>query len=218
MHPAYDQLVAKARASHLANRNPAGITDDDIRTARLYGYAFRLHVIGTFHATRVALDGLEPGSASSLALAWRSRAAETLQELAEKIDVPADALKATIARFNEYAVKGKDPDYNRGWSAQDRYYGDPRVKPNCSLGRIETGPFYAVRIYPGDLGTKGGMITDDHSRVLKEDGQAVPGLYAAGNSTASMMGRTYPGAGGTIGPALTFGFLAAEAAEGHSPS
>ncbi|MCZ6808068.1 MAG: FAD-dependent oxidoreductase [Deltaproteobacteria bacterium] len=142
----------------------------------------------------------------------------TLQELAGKIDVPADALKATIARFNEYAVKGKDPDYNRGWSAQDRYYGDPRVKPNCSLGRIETGPFYAVRIYPGDLGTKGGMITDDHSRVLKEDGQAVPGLYAAGNSTASMMGRTYPGAGGTIGPALTFGFLAAEAAEGHSPS
>lgn len=138
--------------------------------------------------------------------------ANTLEELAEQIRVPADSLKATIARFNENAVKGEDPDYNRGWSAQDRYYGDPRVKPNCSLGAIETGPFYAVRIYPGDLGTKGGLLTDDHSRVLKEDGQPVPGLYAAGNSTASIMGRTYPGAGGTIGPALTFGFLAAEAA------
>jgi 3-oxosteroid 1-dehydrogenase len=136
----------------------------------------------------------------------------TLEEMAEKIDVPADRLKATIARFNEHAVKGEDPDYNRGWSAQDRYYGDPRVKPNCSLGPIETGPFYAVRIYPGDLGTKGGLLTDDHGRVLKEDGQPIRGLYAAGNSTASVMGRSYPGAGGTIGPALMFGFLAAEAA------
>ena len=119
-------------------------------------------------------------------------------------------MKATLARFNENALKGEDPDFNRGWSAQDRYYGDPNVKPNCSLGPIETGPFYAVQIYPGDLGTKGGMLTDAHARVLKEDGQAIRGLYAAGNSTASVMGRTYPGAGGTIGPALTFGFLAAE--------
>ncbi len=144
--------------------------------------------------------------------------ASTLEELAEQIRVPAASLRATITRFNENAIRGEDPDYNRGWSAQDRYYGDPRVKPNCSLGPIETGPFYAVRIYPGDLGTKGGLRTDDHGRVLKEDGQAVPGLYAAGNSTASMMGRTYPGAGGTIGPALTFGFLAAEAAEAFSES
>ena len=86
------------------------------------------------------------------------------------------------------------------------------MKPNCSLGPIETGPFYAVQIYPGDLGTKGGLVTDAQARVLREDGQAIGGLYAAGNSAASVMGRTYPGAGGTIGPALTFGFLAAEAA------
>ena len=105
-------------------------------------------------------------------------------------------MKTTIARFNENALKGEDPDFNRGWSAQDRYYGDPNVKPNCALGPVETAPFYAVQIYPGDLGTKGGLVTDAHARVLKEGGEAIPGLYAAGNSTASIMGRTYPGAGG----------------------
>jgi 3-oxosteroid 1-dehydrogenase len=136
--------------------------------------------------------------------------AETLDELCEQLKIPAATAKAAITRFNEHAVKGEDPDFNRGWSAQDRYYGDPNVKPNCSLGPIETGPFYAVQIYPGDLGTKGGLVTDEHSRVLKEDGQPIAGLYAAGNSSSSVMGRTYPGAGGTIGPALTFGFLAAE--------
>ena len=136
--------------------------------------------------------------------------AATLDALCEQLKIPAAKAKATIARFNEYALKGEDPDYNRGWSAQDRYYGDPSVKPNCSLGPIETPPFYAVQIYPGDLGTKGGLVTDEHSRVLKADGPVIPGLYAAGNSSSSVMGRSYPGAGGTIGPALTFGFLAAE--------
>ncbi|MEM7433694.1 MAG: FAD-binding protein [Myxococcota bacterium] len=142
--------------------------------------------------------------------------ASSLEELASQIDVPADSLRHTIDRFNEYAVRGEDPDFNRGWSSQDRYYGDPRVKPNCALGPVETGPFYAVRIYPGDLGTKGGLRTDDQSRVLNAEGKWIPGLYAAGNSTASIMGRTYPGAGGTIGPALMFGFLAAEAAAADS--
>jgi len=136
--------------------------------------------------------------------------ADTLEELCEQLGIPAATTKASIARFNAYAVKGEDPDYNRGWSAQDRYYGDPSVKPNCSLGPVETGPFYAVQIYPGDLGTKGGLVTDERSRVLAEDGQPIPGLYAAGNTAASVMGRSYPGAGGTIGPALTFAFLAAE--------
>ena len=138
--------------------------------------------------------------------------ASTLDELCEKLGIPADATKTTIALFNAHAVRGEDPDFNRGWSAQDRYYGDPRVEPNCALGPIETSPFYAVQIYPGDLGTKGGLVTDAESRVLRENGQPIPGLYAAGNSSASVMGRSYPGAGGTIGPALTFGFLAAESA------
>ncbi|MCA9577195.1 MAG: FAD-dependent oxidoreductase [Polyangiales bacterium] len=142
--------------------------------------------------------------------------ANTLAELAAKIDVPAETLAATITRFNGNAVKGEDPDYGRGISAQDRYYGDPNVKPNCCLGPVEKGPFYAVQIYPGDLGTKGGLVIDNHGRVLNAARQPIPGLFASGNTTASVMGRTYPGAGGTIGPALTFGFLAAEAAKEDS--
>ncbi|XP_060085197.1 3-oxosteroid 1-dehydrogenase-like [Ylistrum balloti] len=138
--------------------------------------------------------------------------ADSLTALAEKIDLDPVQLQETINRFNTNARQGLDPDFGRGKSASDRYYGDPRVKPNPCLGPVETAPFYAIRIYPGDLGTKGGLITDTQSRVLREDGTAIAGLYATGNCSASMMGRTYPGAGGTIGPAITFGFLAAEAA------
>ncbi len=136
--------------------------------------------------------------------------ADSIEGLCEQLKIPANTVQSTIQRFNEHALTGEDPDFNRGWSAQDRYYGDPAVKPNCSLGPVETPPFYAVQIYPGDLGTKGGLVTDARARVLRDDGAPIAGLYAAGNSTASVMGRTYPGAGGTIGPALTFGFLAAE--------
>jgi 3-oxosteroid 1-dehydrogenase len=139
--------------------------------------------------------------------------AETLDELAETLGLPAPALQETLDRFNVHAVKGEDPDFNRGWSAQDRYYGHPSVKPNCSLGPVSKPPFYAIEIFPGDLGTKGGVVTDTQSRVLRPGGSGViEGLYAAGNSSASIMGRTYPGAGGTIGPALTGGFAAAESA------
>jgi 3-oxosteroid 1-dehydrogenase len=136
--------------------------------------------------------------------------ADTLGELAEKIGVPGDALVATVERFNGFARSGIDEDFHRGESAYDKYYSDPTVKPNCSLAPIEKGPFYAVTIVPGDLGTKGGLVTDEHARVLREDGSAIPGLYAAGNVSSSVMGNTYPGPGGTIGPALVFGYLAAE--------
>jgi 3-oxosteroid 1-dehydrogenase len=137
--------------------------------------------------------------------------ADTLELLAEKIGVPADALTATVERFNGFARTGVDEDFHRGESAYDKYYSDPTVKPNCSLAPIEKGPFYAVTIVPGDLGTKGGLVTDEHARVLREDGSVIPGLYAAGNVSASVMGNTYPGPGGTIGPAIVFGYLAAEA-------
>lgn len=138
--------------------------------------------------------------------------APTLRELAAKIGVPADALEATIERFNGFAVTGKDEDFGRGESASDRYYGDDRVRPNPCLAPLKKGPFYAIPLFPGDLGTKGGVVTDVHARVLDERGAVIAGLYAAGNTSASIMGRSYPGAGGTIGPALCFGFLAAEAA------
>jgi len=136
--------------------------------------------------------------------------ADTLAELAAKIGVPAESLTATVERFNGFAKSGVDEDFHRGESAYDKYYSDPTVKPNCSLAPIARGPFYAVTIVPGDLGTKGGLLTDEHAQVLREDGSAIPGLYAAGNVSSAVMGNTYPGPGGTIGPAIVFGYLAAE--------
>ncbi len=144
------------------------------------------------------------------------RKAATVDELAEKIGVPADRLKKTLDRFNAMARAGKDEDFGRGESASDRYYGDDRVKPNPCMAPIDTAPFYAIPLFPGDLGTKGGLKTDVNARVLDAEGRAIPGLYAAGNTSASIMGRTYPGAGGTIGPAMCFGFLGAEAASRES--
>lgn len=142
--------------------------------------------------------------------------AASVDELAEKIEVPKDRLKATIERFNGFARAGRDADFARGESASDRYYGDDRVKPNPCLAPLDTAPYYAIRLFPGDLGTKGGLVTDTRGRVLRGDGSVIAGLYAAGNTSASIMGRTYPGAGGTIGPAMCFGFLAAEAAAASS--
>jgi 3-oxosteroid 1-dehydrogenase len=135
--------------------------------------------------------------------------AGSLAELAAAIEVPADALTATVERFNGFAKSGTDEDFQRGESAYDKYYGDPRNRPNPCLAALETGPFYAVRIVPGDLGTKGGLRTDTAARVLREDGSIIEGLYAAGNASAAVMGRTYAGPGATIGPAMTFGYLAA---------
>jgi 3-oxosteroid 1-dehydrogenase len=135
--------------------------------------------------------------------------ARSLAELAGLIDVPPEALTATVERFNGFARSGQDEDFARGQSAYDKYYSDPRNRPNPSLGALETGPFYAVKIVPGDLGTKGGLRTDTAARVLREDGSTIPGLYAAGNASAAVMGRTYAGPGGTIGPAMTYGYLAA---------
>ncbi|TDD48894.1 FAD-binding protein [Nonomuraea terrae] len=144
--------------------------------------------------------------------------AGSLGELAAEMEVAPAALRATVERFNGFAGTGVDEDFGRGRTAYDRYYGDPRVKPNPNLGPLEKAPFYAMRVHPGDLGTKGGLLTDEHARVLREDGAPIPGLYAAGNTTASVMGRTYPGPGSTIGPAVVFGHLAAlHAAAGQSP-
>jgi 3-oxosteroid 1-dehydrogenase len=133
----------------------------------------------------------------------------TLAGLADKIGVPADALAETVARFNGFARGGVDEDFHRGESAYDKYYSDPTVEPNPSLHSIDQAPFYAVKIVPGDLGTKGGLVTDSRARVLRPDGSAIPGLYAAGNTSAAVMGHTYAGPGATIGPAMTFGYLAA---------
>ena len=135
--------------------------------------------------------------------------ADTVTELADKIGVPADALAATVERFNGFAKDGKDGDFGRGDSGYDRYYGDPTIKPNPCLMPIDHPPFYAITMVPGDLGTKGGLRTDVHGRVLRVDGSVIDGLYAAGNVSSPVMGHTYAGPGATIGPAITFGYLAA---------
>ncbi|NKY32564.1 3-oxosteroid 1-dehydrogenase [Nocardia speluncae] len=140
--------------------------------------------------------------------------ADTIGELASKIAVPPDHLAATVARFNTFAHTGTDEDFGRGTSDYDRYYGDPRQRPNPNLGALDTGPFYAARLVPGDLGTKGGLVTDIHARVQRDDGTVIPGLYAAGNTSAPVMGHTYAGPGATIGPAIVFGYLAALHAAG----
>ncbi|QFU88074.1 3-oxosteroid 1-dehydrogenase [Amycolatopsis sp. YIM 10] len=136
--------------------------------------------------------------------------AATLRELADSTGLPADRLEATVARFNGFAREGVDQDFGRGKSAYDHYYGDPLNKPNPSLGPVDKAPFYAVRVVPGDLGTKGGLLTDTRARVLRADGSVIDGLYAAGNTSAAVMGHTYAGPGATIGPAMVFGYLAAE--------
>ena len=136
--------------------------------------------------------------------------ADTLEALAVEIGVPAEGLRETVERFNGFARTGVDEDFHRGESAYDKYYSDPTVKPNPSLHAIDQGPFYAVKIVPGDLGTKGGLVTDERARVLRPDGSVIAGLYAAGNVSAAVMGHTYAGPGATIGPALVFGYLAAE--------
>ena len=138
--------------------------------------------------------------------------AESVAALADKLQLDGDALQATLERWNGMCANGVDEDFGRGNSLADRYYGDDAFQPNPCMAAIVEAPFYAIPVYPGDLGTKGGLVTDPGARVLNEQGQAIAGLFAAGNTSAAVMGPTYPGAGGTIGPALVFGMLAAETA------
>lgn len=160
---------------------------------------------------RYIFAGLQPGQ--RIPKKWLESGvvvkAETLAELAEKTGLSAEALAATVERFNGFARSGVDEDFHRGDSAYDRYYGDPTIKPNPNLGEIKHGPFYAAKMVPGDLGTKGGIRTDNDGRALRDDNSVIEGLYAAGNVSSPVMGHTYPGPGGTIGPAMTFGYLAA---------
>ncbi|KAL5323056.1 hypothetical protein ACEPPN_007584 [Leptodophora sp. 'Broadleaf-Isolate-01'] len=132
----------------------------------------------------------------------------TISELAGKIKISAEGLSSTVQRFNAMAALGKDEDFHRGDYVYDRYFGDRSSTPNPNLGPLVEAPFFAIQVWPGDLGTKGGLMTDEHARVLREDGTPIEGLYAAGNCSVSVMGRTYPGAGGTLGPAMVFAFTA----------
>jgi len=136
--------------------------------------------------------------------------ADSIEELAGKISVDPAVLKGTVDRFNSGARLGRDDDFKRGARAYDEWLGDHYHTPSNTLGAIEKGPFYAARVWPGDVGTYGGVVTDVHARVLRQDGSVIPGLYATGTSTASVMGRFYPGAGSSVGPSFVFGFIAAK--------
>jgi 3-oxosteroid 1-dehydrogenase len=133
----------------------------------------------------------------------------SIEDLATRIGVPPAQLRQTANRFNELARKGHDDDFNRGDSAYDNYYGDPTL-PNPNLHPLGKPPYYAFQIILGDLGTSGGLRTDEYARVLRSDDSIVKGLYAVGNTSAAVMGRSYAGAGATIGPAMTFGYVAAK--------
>ncbi|MFF4284417.1 FAD-dependent oxidoreductase [Streptomyces sp. NPDC001633] len=134
--------------------------------------------------------------------------AGSVEELATRIGVAPERLRATVDCFNGFARAGRDEDFHRGDSVYDRYYGDPTL-PNPNLAPLDKGPYYAIPVHPGDIGTKGGLVTDATARVLREDGTVIKGLYASGNVSSAVMGETYPGPGATIGPAMTFGWLAA---------
>lgn len=134
--------------------------------------------------------------------------ASSIEGLAEKLGIASEGLRKTVESVNQYAKTGVDLDYHRGESPYDRYYSDPAVKPNPCLGQIIKPPFYAMRVDPGDFGTCGGVKTDTNARVLDEQDRPIPGLYAIGNCAAGIL-TTYPGPGGTLGPAMTFGYIAA---------
>ncbi len=132
----------------------------------------------------------------------------TMTGLAGQIGIDPGALVATMERFNGFARAGLDADFHRGESPYDRFMGDPGSRPNRCLAPLDRAPFYAAAIYPSDIGTCGGVLTDERARVLDTDGRPIPGLYGTGNVTAGVMGRGYTGAGASIGPTCTFGFVA----------
>ena len=133
----------------------------------------------------------------------------TIDGLASQIDVPAEQLTATLHRYNELAGAGHDDDFGKGDSLYDRYYGDPTLKNPC-MHAIDKGPFYAVAVYPAETGTRGGLVVDEHARVLRDDGTPIVGLYAAGNTAVSAIGGACTGPGQTIGAAMAYGWMAAK--------
>lgn len=135
---------------------------------------------------------------------------DSIAELAQACGVDGTQLETTVSRFNDFVTAGKDDDFNRGDHVYDNWLGDPLAQGSKTLGKIEQGPFYALPIYPGDVSTFGGLVTDSQARVLKEDGSVLEGLYATGVSTASVMGKKATGAGASIGPSLTWAYVAAK--------
>jgi 3-oxosteroid 1-dehydrogenase len=145
--------------------------------------------------------------------------AATLPELAAMCGIDPDGLVETVEHFNEHARHGRDPEFGRGESAYNRSLGDPNRRiPNPCVGPIDEAPYYACEVLPGDIGTCGGLVTDEHARVLDQDGEPIAGLYATGNSTATVMGRHYLGPGASIANTMVFGYIAARHAAAQAGS
>lgn len=173
-------------------------------------------IIDSWHRRRYPFGGTPPSvTPREWITSGYMRKAGTLRELAGLCGIDPEGLVATAERFAAMARAGVDEDFQRGETAYDREFGQPGHRPNMCLGALDRPPYYAVACYPGDVGTVGGLLTDEHSRVLREDGSVITGLYAAGATSATVMGRVYPGAGATLGPAAVFGYIAGlHAAEG----
>jgi succinate dehydrogenase/fumarate reductase flavoprotein subunit len=150
-----------------------------------------------------------PGRIAPFVRSGYARTGNTIRELATACGVDAAGLDATVARFNEYAARGEDPDFGKGKDVYERFNGTPGQQPNPCLKPIVQAPFYAVKLVPGDIGTFVGLRADSHARALDAHGAVIDGLYVAGNDAGSAFGGTYPGAGTSIGPAMVFGHLAA---------
>jgi 3-oxosteroid 1-dehydrogenase len=161
---------------------------------------------------KYGLMGAKPGSKKlpPLIASGFVRTGNTLDELAKACALDATVLRATVDRFNTFARNGEDEDFHRGDWVYHQWLGDPYHTPSQTLGTIEEGPFYAVEIYPGDVSTLGGVVTDVNARVLRADGTPIPGLYATGTSAATVMAGNSPGAGASIGPSFTWGYVAAK--------
>jgi 3-oxosteroid 1-dehydrogenase len=168
------------------------------------------HVVDARYHRQYFYNTKPPGKIPEqwLSMGWMKQGA-TLAELAAACGVDAAGLEATVERFNQFCREGKDADFARGDNVYNRYYGDPTVQPNPCLGTIEEGPFYAAPLVTGDAGTCGGALINEHAQVMRPDGSVIAGLYAAGNSTASLSGPYYAGAGLSIGASSVFGYIAA---------
>jgi 3-oxosteroid 1-dehydrogenase len=169
-------------------------------------------ILDSQHIKKYGLAGARAGSKKLKA--WTEsgfvRSGATIEELAKSCDIDPATLRATVDRFNGFARTGNDEDFHRGDWIYHQWLGDPYHTPSQTLGTIEVGPFYAIEIYPGDVSTLGGVVTDAQGRVLRADGSAIPGLYATGTSAATVMAGDSPGAGASIGPSFTWGYIAAK--------
>lgn len=192
-------------------------------------FAIAQHETGTIPAYLITdADGLRKyglgmvrpggmGKASLLKDGYLTEAG-SLEDLARVLRIDAQGLKNTVGRLNGFAESGVDTDFHRGETIYERHNGDASHGPNPTLGKIGTAPFYAVQLWPADIGAATGLQTDEKARVLDGNGQPIPGLYACGNDMQSIMGGVYPGPGITIGPAITFGYIAAQDAAERAKS